>query len=155
MDLNQSFFTLKTSCRHIYSAATEKKGTYVTTEILAMPVFCLFFAVFAYSFSASPDTSSRTAVIERKTYTFHEPSNKLVFLEINYLLWSPYASGLLLSLRGAYPDYPLLSQEQNIWVYCLAWYILTASRCLFHPLWGRAGTQLLRHGTPTGLYSHS
>lgn len=48
-----------------------------------MAVFCIFYAVFSYS--SSPSTSSRTDVIERKTYTFDEPSNILVFLEIMQL----------------------------------------------------------------------
>lgn len=89
-----------------------------------MAVFCVFFAVFPYSFSAS--TSYRTAVIERKTYTFHEPSNMLVFLQINNSLLLGAICFLLLSLRGAYHN-TLLCQKQNILVYCLAWYLLTAS----------------------------
>ena len=80
------------------------------------PCLCSAYSLqYSLTLSQPRRTSSRTAVIERKTYTFHEPSNKLVFLEINYLLWAPYASVLLLSLRGAYPsDNPLLRQEQNI-----------------------------------------
>ena len=79
-----------------------------------MAVFCVFFAVFSYSFSAS--TSYRTAVIERKTYTFHEPSNMLVFLQINNSLLLGAICFLLLSLRGAYHS-TLLCQKQNILVY--------------------------------------
>lgn len=102
-----------------------RKRNLCYNQILAcMAVFCVFFAVFSYSFSAS--TSYRTAVIERKTYTFHEPSNMLVFLQINNSLLLGAICFLLLSLRGAYHN-TLLCQKQNILVYCLARYLLTAS----------------------------
>lgn len=98
-----------------------KKETYVTARISTMAVFLACF-------------------LQCCPYT--------LFLRSTSCSRAPYASCFSRCMKLIAHN-PLLSREQNILVYFLAWYLLTASRCFIHPLCSRIGTQLLRHGTQT------